>query len=87
MNRDRAIGGITSTTAFEGVPVDCPSEESMGQTFRTLQWLADNYESPGSPEHEALLEGAHTMGDSRIRDLSRASRLGARGRPPAQISG
>ncbi len=61
MDRDRAIGGITSMPAFEGVPVDCPSEESMRQTFRTLQWLADNYETPGSPEHEALLEGAHTM--------------------------
>lgn len=61
MGKDRAMGGITSLPPFEGVPIDCPSEETMRQTYRTLRWLAENYESPGSPEHEALIEGAITM--------------------------
>lgn len=50
-----------SAPSFEGVPIDCPSEEAMRQTYRTLCWLAENYESPGSPEHAALMDGAHAM--------------------------
>lgn len=62
MERDRTTRvGITSLPVFEGVPVDCPSEEVMRQTYRTLRWLADNYESSGSPEYEGLMEGARCM--------------------------
>ena len=61
MDRNRAMGGISSMPAFEGVPVGCPSEEGMRQTYRALRWLADNYESSDSPEYEALMEGARCM--------------------------
>jgi hypothetical protein len=61
VDRIRALPGLNSLPLFEGVPVDCPSEEAMRQTYRTLRWLAENYESPGSPEYEGLLEGAHCM--------------------------
>ena len=53
--------GFTSLPVFEGVPVDCPSEEAMRQTYRTLLWLADNYESAGSEEYESLMDGARCM--------------------------
>ncbi len=61
MIRDTVKGGLTSLPPFEGVPIDCPSEDAMRRTYRTLMWLAENYESPGSVEHEGLLEGARTM--------------------------
>lgn len=55
------MAGIMGPTAFEGVPVDCPSLESMRQAYRSLLWLASNYESSGSPEAAGLLEGARCM--------------------------
>lgn len=61
MGVDRTIGGKVILPPFEGVPVGCPTEETMRQTYRTLCWLADNYESPGSPEHHAMVEAALTM--------------------------
>jgi hypothetical protein len=61
MERNRTISGITNVPMFEGVPVDCPTVSAMRQTYRTLRWLAENYESPGGAEYEALMEGARTM--------------------------
>ena len=61
MDRIRATGGTTGLPVFEGVPIGCPTVEAMRQTYRTLLWLADNYESTGSPEYEGLLEGARCL--------------------------
>jgi hypothetical protein len=61
MIRDSVKAGIASLPPFEGVPIDCPTEDTMRRTYRTLMWLADNYESPGSAEHEGLLEGARSL--------------------------
>ena len=55
------MAALKGPMAFEGVPVDCPSVESMRQTYRSLLWLATNYESPDSPEAEGLREGARCM--------------------------
>jgi hypothetical protein len=52
---------MTLQIPFEGVPVDCPTEEAMRQAFRSLQWLADNYEAEGSPEWRGLMEGARSL--------------------------
>lgn len=55
------MSGSANLPLFEGVPIGCPSEDAMRQTYRTLRWLAENYESPGSAEYETLLEGAQCM--------------------------
>ena len=55
------MAGIIGPMTFEGVPIDCPSLASMREAYRSLLWLASNYEGTGSPEAEGLLEGARCI--------------------------